>query len=278
MGGQGSQTPAAAADAAFTVTGDRGENFRAAVTLSNPDERPVSDWTLELGLDRAVVQAFGAEAEEVASGRWRFRPVDWTRTIPAGGEIRFTFIGRPGGLGDTKPETKLDVTYAAETPVAEPPMAEAPAAAPPPAAVLPAAGSATGSPPDGTKEKSAETPPETAAPAQPTPKPTPAAGSEAAHTLGFRVKDAWADGFVAEVAVVNDSQHTLRPWRFEFALKGKIEQAWGAHVRSAGDGRWIAEPEHYNREIEPGSFATFGFKATGAGKDRPAGARLVQGE
>src|SRR3546814_13532370 len=85
---------AAAADAVCEVTGDRPDNFRAAVTLRNPEDRAVTDWTLEMRLDRTVIQAFGADANEVEPGRWRFRPVDWTREIPAGGEIRFTFIGR----------------------------------------------------------------------------------------------------------------------------------------------------------------------------------------
>ena len=246
--------PARAADAAFEVTGDRPENFRAAITVGNPDDRKVGNWTLEMRLDRTVVQAFGAEAEQVEKGLWRFRPVDWTREIPAKGEVRFTFIGRPGNLGAAQPEMKLDVTYAPETPVAQtPPPAptQTPTAAPTPAP----------------------------APSQPakTAAPTPAGGTAVTHTLGFKLKDSWADGFVGEVAVVNGSDKTLRPWRFEFALDGKIDQAWGAVVKPAGAGRWVAVPEEYNKELEPGAFATFGFKSTTPFKTRPTDTALKQG-
>ena len=251
--------PARAADAAFEVTGDRPENFRTAVTLANPDARRVGNWTLEMRLDRTVVQAFGAEAEQVEKGLWRFRPVDWTKEIPAKGEVRFTFIGRPGGLGTAQPDMKLDVTYVAETPVAQAPPAPTPTPTPSPAA-------APASPP--------------AAPAQParTAAPTPAGGTAVAHTLGFKLKDSWADGFVGEVAVVNGSDKTLRPWRFEFALDAKIDQAWGAVVKPAGAGRWVAVPEEYNKELEPGAFATFGFKSTTPFKTRPTGTALKQGD
>src|SRR3546814_4059480 len=41
---------------------------------------------------------------------------------------------------------------------------------------------------------------------------TPAAepGTAVPHTLGFKVKDSWADGFVGEVAVINGSDKALR--------------------------------------------------------------------
>src|SRR3546814_12019532 len=59
------------------------------------------------------------------SGRgWRFRPVDWTREIPARGEIRFTFIGRPGALEAAAPDMTLDVTLAEAVPA---PQASTPA-------------------------------------------------------------------------------------------------------------------------------------------------------
>src|SRR3546814_13406811 len=101
---------AAAADAVFEVTGDRPDGFRAAVTLRNPEDRAVADWTLDMRLERTVIQAFGADADEVGPGRWCFRPVDWTREIPARGEIRFTFIGRPGALEAAAPAMTLHVT------------------------------------------------------------------------------------------------------------------------------------------------------------------------
>ncbi|MET4699231.1 hypothetical protein ABIE65_002261 [Constrictibacter sp. MBR-5] len=269
--------PARAADAAFEVTGDRQENFRAAVTLGNPEDRKVGDWTLEMRLDRTVVQAFGAEAEQVEKGLWRFRPVDWTKEIPAKGEVRFTFIGRPGGLGTAQPDMKLDVTYVADTPVAQtpapsaPPPAPAPAQgpAPSPAPAPSAAGAAAPAQPEKAAGPAAQ-PGKTAA-------PTPADGTAVAHTLGFKLKDSWPDGFVGEVAVVNGSDKTLRPWRFEFALDGKIDQAWGAVVKPAGAGRWVAVPEAYNKELEPGAFATFGFKATTPFKSRPSATALKQG-
>lgn len=268
-------SPAAGAEASFEVTGDRGENFRAAVTLKNDDERSVGDWTLDMALDRTIVQAFGAEATQIEPGRWRFRPADWTREIPAKGEVRFTFIGRPGGLPATPPELDLDVTYAA--PVAK----EAPAT---PAAADTAArpSNAETAPKRPPKQQSADKPqaqPQQAAlPPRPAPAPAAEAGTAVPHTLGFKLKDAWAEGFVGEMAVVNDGERTLRPWRFEFALDAKIEDAWGASIKPAGKGRWVAVPENYNSEIEPGSFATFGFKAVSKFAGRPASTKLLQAE
>jgi cellulase/cellobiase CelA1 len=243
-----------------------GSNFRAAVTLRNPDARAVDGWTIDIDLDRSVVQAFGAEASEVSPGRWRFRPVDWTRQIPPGGEVRFTFIGRPGGLSVDPPETKLEVTYASPAP----PQAAAPTPAKPAAQPAPSP-----APSPAPTPAPAPAPPQQAAPEQ---KPTPPTGTEVVHTLGFKVKDAWADGFVGEVAVVNGSERSLRPWRFEFAMDGRIEQTWGADIKADGDGRWVALPHDYNREIEPGGFATFGFKSTSPFRSRPASTRLLQGE
>ncbi len=271
-------SPAAGAEASFEVTGDRGENFRAAVTLKNADERAVGDWTLDMALDRTIVQAFGAEATQIEPGRWRFRPADWTREIPAKGEVRFTFIGRPGGLPATSPALDLDVTYAA--PVAK----EAPAAPPVgetaarPSDAQPSPAPAAGAPRQQPAERPQAQPEQAAVPPRPAPAPAAEAGTAVPHTLGFKLKDAWAEGFVGEMAVVNQGERTLRPWRFEFALDAKIQDAWGAAIKPAGEGRWVAVPENYNSEIEPGSFATFGFKAVSKYAGRPASTKLLQGE
>ena len=250
----------AAAEMDFQITSDRGDTYRAAVTIDNPGDRKVTGWTLEFTLDRDVVQTFGAQMTRIAADRYRFTPSEWTREIAPGGQAKFTFVGKPGNLKSGPQQVKLDVSFAeAGAAVAAPAPTPAPA---PVQQAAPAPKQAWTERPAGERVASAG---------------RPTSGSGVPHLVAFKLNGSWHNGFTAQVAVVNNTDRMIRPWRLEFDLDSPIEEIWDAQVRQIGEGRYVVTPRDYNQELPPGGFIVFGFKGGSAFKARPSDTRLAEG-
>ncbi len=245
-----------AAEMDFQITSDRGDTYRAVVTIDNPSDRKVADWSLEFTFDREVLQAFGAEFTQLAADRYRFSPTEWTKEIAPGGQAKFTFVGKPGNLKSGPQQVDLDVIYAA--------AAVADAGAPAPQART-------------VPDRSAASPPQPAE-AKATNRGADAIQEDGLpHTTAFQVKNSWNNGFVAEMVVINDSDRTIAPWRLEMTLDNSIEQMWEAEYRQVGATRWLVTPKTHNQEIPPGGFVVFGFKGAAAFQARPSETRLFEG-
>lgn len=265
--------PGMAAEMDFQITSDRGDTYRAAITIDNRDDRKITDWSLEFTLDRDVVQTFGAQMTRIAADRYRFTPSEWTKEIAPGGQAKFTFVGKPGNLKTGPQQVKLDVSY---TPSPTSPTVATPAPPPPPVA---------------SADVQPKPPAPAPKPAAPAPKPAwkqtspdnavsvgkPTTGGGIPHVVAFKLKGAWNNGFTAEIAVVNNTDRMIRPWRLEFEFDNKIEEMWEAQYKRVGDGRYVVTPRDYNQELPPGGFIVFGFKGADAFHGRPSDTKLGEG-
>ena len=256
----------AAAEMDFQITSDRGDTYRAAVTIENPGDRRVTDWTLEFTLDRDIVQTFGAQMTRIAADRYRFTPSEWTKEIAPGGQAKFTFVGKPGNLKSGPQQVKLDASYSAATVAAPTPT---PAPPPPAAQAVPAPQPAPAPRQQWTEKPAAGE--RVASAARPT------SGSGIPHLVAFKLKGSWHNGFTAEIAVVNNTDRMIRPWRLELDLDNKIDDMWDAQFRRVGEGRYVVTPRDYNQELPPGGFVVFGFKGGDAFRARPSDTKLSEG-
>jgi len=259
-------TAAGAAEVDVQVMQERADGYRAEVTIRNPADRPITDWSLEFSTDRTIERAWGAEMSRTGENRYRFRPDPWTRDIAAGGQAKFTIAGPPGDEPLQPTAVELEAREATAATSSPPPDTDPPAAPPDP----PAQSAAEPAPP---AEPTRTTPPAQTSPSAATAS-RGTAGAPVDHTLAFKLQSSWESGFTAEVVVVNGSDRSLRPWRLEFALDAEIVEMWNADFRKIGNGRYVVTPKSYNDELDPNGFASFGFKTSTAFSSRPGATRL----
>lgn len=275
--------PGMAAEMDFQITSDRGDTYRAAISIDNPGDRKVMDWSLEFTLDRDVVQTFGAQMTRLAADRYRFTPSEWTREIAPGGQAKFTFVGKPGNLKSGPQQVKLDVSYTpAVASAPQPAPTPQPQPAPPPhapatAQATPTAPSPATAPAATPKQTWIERPVTAEKHAAAPVSNKPRSGGGVPHLVAFKLKGSWSNGFTAEIAVVNNTDRMIRPWRLEVDLDTKIEEMWDAQYRQVGEGRYVITPRDYNQELPPGGFVVFGYKGTEAFRGRPSDTKLSEG-
>jgi chitinase len=88
----------------------------------------------------------------------------------------------------------------------------------------------------------------------------PPAASPVAYTVG----DDWGAGFVANVAVANNTGATINGWTLEFDLAADIVNIWNAKIVSHVGNHYVIQAMPYNGVIAPGSSTSWGFQAAAA--------------
>nr|MDT0656631.1 glycoside hydrolase family 9 protein [Micromonospora sp. DSM 115978] len=83
----------------------------------------------------------------------------------------------------------------------------------------------------------------------------------------------WAGGggFTSQVTITNTGSTVIDGWTVRFAFLGdqKLREAWMVTQASQSGATLSARNESYNRRIQPGGTATFGFNATTSGGPNP---------
>ncbi len=89
---------AASDTATFTKTADWGSGFVGEYAVSNNGAAALSDWKVEFDLapGMALTNVWSAKSS-AAAGHHTIIPEDWTRSIPAGGSVRFGLEGTYSG-------------------------------------------------------------------------------------------------------------------------------------------------------------------------------------
>lgn len=122
------------AEVQFRVLNDWGSGYQAQVTIRNRGEKPIPAWSVEFTLPGRITGMWDARIAAIAGERYVVNAADYNRVIPPGGEVRFGFIGAPGGVVGGPRELTFNAAaapvVAAATPT--PPPAGTPGATPTP--------------------------------------------------------------------------------------------------------------------------------------------------
>jgi aryl-phospho-beta-D-glucosidase BglC (GH1 family) len=93
----------------------------------------------------------------------------------------------------------------------------------------------------------------------------------------FAVRDDWGSGFVADVAIRNDTAAALDDWVLEFDLAADITSIWNAEIVSRVGNRYVIRAASYNKKIAPGSSVSFGFQGAPGNAPRALSNVLLNG-
>nr|WP_243761169.1 cellulose binding domain-containing protein [Streptomyces sp. YIM 98790] len=92
------ETTAGSCGVGYRVVNDWGGGFQGEIVIRNTGTAALTGWTLafDFTAGQAVTQMWGGTPAQ-SGGTVSVTPVDWTRTIPAGGSVTVGFIGTRGG-------------------------------------------------------------------------------------------------------------------------------------------------------------------------------------
>ena len=133
------------ADVQFRIVSDWGSGFQAEVAIRNTGAKPIPDWTLRFVLPARITGMWNARIASISSEGYVITAADYNRSIPPGGEVRFGFLGAPGGVVGAPKNLAFNETGAAVVPTPPPVVTATPSpgeprrpAAPKPTALPPA--------------------------------------------------------------------------------------------------------------------------------------------
>lgn len=99
---------------------------------------------------------------------------------------------------------------------------------------------------------------------------------EEEYRIVLTQQSSWEEGYVAQAVITNTGTKSIGNWEIELELEnGKIEDAWNVTVEETETGYKLS-CQSYNRKIEAGQTAIFGFCATGSGVENVASLKLNQ--
>ena len=89
---------AGGADVQFHILSDWGSGYQAEVAIRNTGDAPIPDWSLRFALPGRITGMWNARIASISGDAYVITPVPYNQTIPPGGEVRFGFLGAPGGI------------------------------------------------------------------------------------------------------------------------------------------------------------------------------------
>ncbi|HEX3148910.1 MAG TPA: Calx-beta domain-containing protein [Gemmataceae bacterium] len=75
----------------------------------------------------------------------------------------------------------------------------------------------------------------------------------------FQLSSDWGAGFVGTIRLANDQPAPIDGWRLEFDFPYQITQIWNGVIASHAGAHYVIDDAGYNRTINPGQAADFGF-------------------
>jgi hypothetical protein len=88
----------AGADVQFRIVSDWGSGYQAEVAIRNTGDKPIPAWSLKFSLPGRITGMWDARIASISGETYVLNAVDYNRIIPPGGEVRFGFLGAPGGI------------------------------------------------------------------------------------------------------------------------------------------------------------------------------------
>jgi endoglucanase len=108
------------ADVQFRIVNDWGSGFQGEVVIRNRGDTAIPDWSLRFSLPVRITGMWNARIASISGASYVVTAADYNRTIPPGGEVRFGFLGAPGGVVGAPRDIAFNATGAAVTPTATP--------------------------------------------------------------------------------------------------------------------------------------------------------------
>jgi aryl-phospho-beta-D-glucosidase BglC (GH1 family) len=94
----------------------------------------------------------------------------------------------------------------------------------------------------------------------------------------YKVADDWGAGFVAGVAITNNTGTTINGWTLEFDLPADIVNVWNAKIVSHVGNHYVIQAMPYNSSIAPGATISFGFQGASVSTPRSLTNVLLNGK
>jgi endoglucanase len=108
---------AGGADVQFHILSDWGSGFQAEVVIRNTGEKEIPNWSLRFSLPVRITGMWNARIASISGGTYVITAADYNRAIPPGGEVRFGFLGAPGGVVGAPKDIAFNSTGATITPL-----------------------------------------------------------------------------------------------------------------------------------------------------------------
>ncbi len=116
------------ADVRFRIVSDWGSGFQAEVTIRNTGSTEIPDWSLRFALPTRITGMWNARIASISSEGYVITAANYNRTIPPGGEVRFGFLGAPGGVVGAPKDLTFNEAGASVVPAPSPAMTPPPPA------------------------------------------------------------------------------------------------------------------------------------------------------
>ncbi len=120
-------------DVQFRILSDWGSGFQAEVAIRNTGAEPIPNWSLRFALPGRITGMWNARIASISDDTYVITAASYNQAIPPGGEVRFGFLGAPGGVVGGPKNLAFSETGAAVAPL--PPVVTAtpaPGGPPPP--------------------------------------------------------------------------------------------------------------------------------------------------
>jgi hypothetical protein len=86
------------ADVQFHILSDWGSGYQAEVAIRNTGAEPIPNWSLRFALPGRITGMWNARIASISGDTYVITAASYNQTIPPGGEVRFGFLGAPGGV------------------------------------------------------------------------------------------------------------------------------------------------------------------------------------
>ncbi|HVE16129.1 MAG TPA: glycoside hydrolase family 9 protein, partial [Chthoniobacterales bacterium] len=128
------------ADVQFRILSDWGSGYQAEVVIKNTGGEPIPNWSLRFTLPGQITGMWNARIASISADGYVITAAPYNQTIPPGGEVRFGFLGAPGGVVGGPKNLAFNETGADVSPLPPATVTPTPAPgepAPPPPTPLP---------------------------------------------------------------------------------------------------------------------------------------------
>ena len=241
-------TTHAQAGAQYRTTSDWGSGFNGEIVVTNPNNTPLDQWTLEFDFPNSINNIWDAKIASRSGNHYVVKSAGWNDSIAPGGTVSFGFGGSPGNVKNG-----------------------------PTNFVLKGKGSTQPNPTPTPQPTVTPKPQPTATPApQPTATPTPQPPATGKVQVTITQNSGWNGGFGADLEIANNTDKPFDGWTLRFGFTPTIQSLWNG-VMTGGNGTYSVKNETWNSFIAPGAKVKLGFSATGTLENNSASAGTLNG-
>jgi len=94
----------------YSTESDWGSGFTGNIILKNEGDAEVSDWKLDFDFNHRITSIWNAKIDSHTENHYSIEPESYNKTIPAGGQISFGFVGSPGNVTEGPVNIRVDAS------------------------------------------------------------------------------------------------------------------------------------------------------------------------